>query len=188
MLHIGANLLTDSTDAHQGVYTFGSKNINYPLSLGFSYTLSIGDQQSDRVKIGTLFPSGRSLYVGWQNGSKYGIDEIAVTNDKADLSTTELLIADVGSVAGSDYPLIARVDHQPLNSGESITVKMKADRADTWTNVYTEDTAGATTTRGTISNKMKEVQIAVDVKTTVATAPDIYEISLEVDSTDGRRI
>lgn len=181
-LHIGSNLLTDSSTVYQGVYTYGTKNINYPLSLGLSHGLSFGVATGTSAKVGSIFPFGRSMYVGWQDNNKYGIDEIALTNDKARRSTIELLIADLGAVSKDDYPLVARVDHSALSTGESVVIKMKADRASDWTTLTTEDTAGATETRTTINQKMKEVQIAVDVITTVATAPDIYEVSLEAET------
>ena len=180
LVTFGGSFNTDSNTFHQGVYTYGTKDRKYPISLGYSYPTSLGDQQSSSVKIGTVFPAGQDLYIGWQNGSNFGIDRVSVTGSDQATSTIEMLIADLTGVSKDDYPLVARVDHDEIVEGQSIVIKMKADRGN-WITLVTQTKVGADNTRATINHKMKEMQIAVDRSTTTGAQPDIYEVSIESD-------
>jgi len=181
MIHTGVNLLTDSTNLHQGVYTIGTAQRNYPSSLGFDYPLSLGDQTDTNVKVGVVYPSGQDLYIGWQNYNAFGIDKIAVDNDVYDSGTVELLITDLGQISKKKYPLILRIDFEKLVNGQRIRVKHKLDRADSWTIGDWEDTVDATNTRLRIKKRCHEIQIAIDLETTVATGPTLLGTTLEVE-------
>ena len=187
LLTFGTNLLTDSTNVHQGVYTYGTKNENYPYSLGFSYPLSLGDQTSTNVKIGAVYPSGQDLYVGWQNSNAYGIDKISTSNSPYSTGTIEMLIKDLNKLGKISYPLTFRADFEPLNEGESIVIKYKADRESSWETIDTQSTAGKTEARGTISEQVKEYQLAIDLKTTVSTSPKLLGAGLELDLAERER-
>lgn len=184
-IHIGVGINGDSEDVHRGVYSIGSSNAAYPASLGFDYPTSLGDQTSSNVKVGMVYPSGQGLYTGWQNGNAFGIDEILPTNDPYNDGTIELLVSDLGTIAGEEYPFIARADFNPLNSGESVRMKYKADREDNWNEGEFEDTVGAKNTRMIIHEKCREIQVAVDLRTTVSTSPVVLGVSLETDLDEG---
>lgn len=187
MLTFGANLNTDSANVHQGVYTFGTKNRNYPYSLGFDYPLSIGDQTGTNVKIGAVFPSGQDLYIGWQNQNSYGIDKISVTNDPYSSGTIEYLITDLGRLGTDIYPLIFKADFEPLTSGQSVVLKYKSNRDTSWNILVTEDTEGATEARATISDLSGEIQFAVDIETTISSSPVLLATAFEYDDTSSER-
>lgn len=179
LLFIGGPLNTDSATIHQGVYGYGRLNVNYPRALGFDYPLSLGDQQSSMVKVGSVFPAGQSLYIGWQNGNAYGIDKVSVTNDCYATATIEHLITDLSRMTQLKLPLVYRVDFEALTSGQSITVKYKADRETSWKTLETEDTVGATSIRAILHQQVKEIQFAEDIATTSGVSPVIIQAALE---------
>lgn len=186
--YIGATLDTDSTTVHQGVYSWGRKDDLYDDSLGFDYPLSIGDQTSSLVKIGCLIPRGKKLYIGYQNGNFNGIDIIDNSAAPYTSGTLEMLITDLGRISNTKLPLIFKASFVPLNSGESVSIKYKPDRASSWTTLTTQSTAGANEARVTIHERLREVQFAVDLATTVSTAPTIIDLSLYSDDESEGRI
>jgi len=188
-IHLSMSLGTDSEEIQKGVYSIGTAQRNYPISLGFDYPTSLGEQTSSEVKTSMVFPSGQDLYVGWQNQNSYGIDKISVTNDPYEDGTVEMLISDLGEISDDDYPLILRADFEALKDGESVRVKYKADREDDWHTGEYEDTVGAKEVRYVISQRMKEIQASCDLKTTSSTSPTLLGITLEVEKeqSSGRR-
>lgn len=181
ILYMGATINTDSTTAHQGVYGYGRLNVKYPRSLMFDYPLSIGDKTDPLVKIGSLFPAGQSLYIGWQNGNTYGIDKVSVANDCYPTGTLELIITDISRMTQLKLPLVFRADFEPLQTGQSITVKYKAEREASWRILETEDTVGATEIRGIVHQQVKEIQFAVDIASSSGVSPVLIQASLETE-------
>ena len=169
-----------STDVERGVYTWGSLNRIFPQGLAFDYPLSLGRQTGTGVKIGMVHPSGQNLFTSWQNSNTFGVDKVSLSNEPYQTATYETLIIDYNLISQQHLPLLARVDFQALRTGETITIKVKKDRADSWTILKTQSTVGATTVRGTIRGEAKEIQLAVDV-TCLTTSPTITGITLESD-------
>lgn len=165
IIQIGGVFDTDSTTIHEGVYTWGRIDASDPVSFGLDYPLSLGDQISPYVKIASLLPRGKKLYIGYQSNASYGIDVVDQEADPYGSATIELLNTDLQNVASVKYPLTFRVDFLPLVDGQSITLKYKPDRSNTWYEIQTQDTAGATEIAGSINQRVKEVQFAVDITT-----------------------
>lgn len=184
LVHFGIAGNSDSTAIHRGTYTWGSLNRNYPASLGFDYPLSLGDTTSSSVKIGMVAASGQNLYVSWQNQNVYGVDKISVSNNPYTSATYESLISDLGYLPRKKLPLVARIDFEPLISGQSVSVKYKADRESSW-NTETEDTVGATDCRMRIPANAKEVEIGFDLICTATTSPVITGVTLESEDNSG---
>lgn len=177
-IHMGVSLNTDSESIHKGVYSIGTSNSAYAPSLGFDHPTSLGDQTSSNVNVGMIFPSGQNLYVGWENNGTFGIDSINPTNDSYSDGTIELLISDMGQISKEKYPLIIRADFEPLSSGESVRLKYKADRESSWKVGDWEDSSDAKETKMRIPERMKEIQVACDLRTTVSTSPKLLGISV----------
>lgn len=181
LLHMGSNLSTNSTTAHQGIYTWGKLDSEDADALGFDYPLSIGDQTSSNVKVGSLVPRGRKLYAGFQNGATYGIDVVDPSAQPYPTATLELLNADLGSIGGSMLPLVFKAEFLPLEADQSISIKYKPDRSTSWNTLTTQSNTGATEARATISRRVREVQFAVDI-TSSTTSPTIIGQTLEIDN------
>lgn len=164
IIQIGATFSTDSTTVHQGIYSWGRTDMTEPVSLGFD-ELSLGDQTSSLVKIGSVLARGKKLYIGYQNAGAYGLDMISQSASPYATATVELLNTDLQNVPDVKYPLTFRVDFLPLVSGQSVVLKYKPDRLAYWRTLQTQSTAGATEVAGSILQRVKEVQFAVDITT-----------------------
>lgn len=188
LLLVGSNLLTDSTTVHQGVYTYGTLNKDYPDSFGFDYPLSVGDQTSTQTKIGMVKSLGQDLYIGWQNGTAYGIDKVSISGDPYPTGTIEFLISDLAGISTESLPVTLRADFEPLNDGESVEIKYKADRESSWKTIDTQSDENDMVARATISRRMKEMQFAVDLATTTTTSPTLLGVTVEVEGGNERRV
>lgn len=78
MLHVGFPGTTSNEALEFGVYSYGSVMPEFTSSFGYSYQLSHGSLNTDvgttDLKIGCTRGFGDELYIGWQNGTKYGLD------------------------------------------------------------------------------------------------------------------
>ncbi len=187
VLRFGGTFNTDSSSVHQGVYSYGSLNVNYPPSLSLDYSLSLGDQTSTSVKVGCLFVQGQKLYVGWQNDNAFGIDMVSDSNGVSDSATLECLISDFGKIYKLKFPLVFRVDFKPLVDGQTVTIKYKPDRNSSWLTLATEDTVDADYVIGEMQQGMKEVQLALDI-TTAGEQFTCTGITLEAEDFDAKGI
>lgn len=162
MNRIGLALNTNSSTIHQGIYTYGQYTDNDPMSVGFDYPLSIGDNTNSMVKVGCLVTRRSKLYAGFQNSNTFGIDIVDEDNDPYPTGTLEYLITDLGSVASKKLPFVFRRDFLPLTAGQSVSLKYKPNRASNWLPLKTQDNVGATDVRGIINQRVSEIQFAVD--------------------------
>lgn len=165
MVRIGATLNTNSTTIHQGIYTWGQQEDGDPMSLGYDHPLSVGDQQSSAVRIGCMTTRGQKLYTGFQNGNTFGIDVVDANAAPYDTARIELLITDLGAIAAQKLPLVLRADFEELQTDQSISLLYKPNRSSDWLPLTTQDNAGATDTRSSINQRVKETQFACDVVT-----------------------
>jgi hypothetical protein len=164
IIQIGGTFSTDSTTVHQGVYSWGRNDMTEPMSLGFD-PLSLGDIISSGVKIGSVLARGKKLYIGYENSGSWGIDVISQSANPYATATVELLNTDLQNVPDVKYPLTFRCDFLPLVSGQSVALKYKPDRLAYWHTLQTQSTTGATEVAGSILQRVKEVQFAVDYVT-----------------------
>lgn len=135
IFHIGMAGSTTSTTLPQGVYTWGQVEKNYPVVLNFDYPISTGTTTGTSLSIGAVYgASPTKLYVGWKDGSSYGIDLISTST----LQTTtvyESLIFDGNKPYIPKFFKEVRILHKPFVASESITVKYKVDRATSYTTI-----------------------------------------------------
>ena len=180
LLHIGISGNSDSTTIERGAYTWGTLNKSYPESLNYDYPISTGSRASMNVKIGMCKSVGSELLIGWQDGTAFGVDVVDSAGDCATSGTYEALIEDAGKMSNAKLPLIAKADFEPLIAGQSVSIKYKVDRGDSF-RIATEDTVGATNVRLICRDRVRELQAAVDLNSTSGISPEVLGISLEVD-------
>lgn len=188
LVHFGVSGNSDSSVIEKGVYTWGSLNRNFPDALGFDYPCSHLQTTGTGVKIGMVQALGQQLLIGWQNGTSYAVDNVAVDASPYLSATYESLITDLGKISQKKYPLVLRVDFEPLATGETVNLKYKADRETSWKTNTIEDTVGARSTRMIIKEQINEVQLAVDLATSVSTSPVVTGISLESEAAQHERL
>jgi len=188
LICFGIAIESDSSNLYKGLYTYGTLNKNYPYSLGFDYETSLGEQVSNNVKIGMVYPSGGDLYIGWSNSNAFGIDKIDMDNDQYATASIEQLIVDADKISKDKVNLIVRADFSALESGQEIRVKYKLDRDDAWIYSDWEDTEGAEELRLRIHNPSKEIQIGADLSSTISTQVELYGLSVQLEDGDQREI
>lgn len=159
---IGGALNSNSTTFHNGIYSYGQYTDQDPMSVGFDNPLSIGDNTNSMVKVGCLIARDSKLYAGFQNSNTFGIDVVSEDAAPYPTGTLEYLITDLGSVASKKLPFVFRQDFLPLVAGQSVSIKWKPNRNSSWIPLKTQSNAGASDIRGTINQRVKEAQFAVD--------------------------
>lgn len=186
---MGVNLNTDAENIHKGVYTIGTASRYYDTSLGFDYPTSLGDQTDTNVKVGCVFPSGQDLYISWENNNSYGVDQVSVTNDCYETGELQGLITDFNEIAKDVYPLKLVADHEELDDGQEIRMKHKRNRDD-WRYGEWQTTEDATKTILNISERAREFQYGIEIKSTTGKSPIIYGVNVETEMEErsGRRV
>lgn len=169
-----------STTAYRGVYEFGQPSKDYPYALNFSYPISTGTVQGTGVEIGAIHAVGPQIYVGWKDGSTYGIDLLSTST----VQTSVTYESRVLSLAKQGKFLWIKVFCEPLASGESITTKYKADKATSWTAF---DAAMSYTADGAITYKLLNEELsATDFQFQLtlagsATMPTVHKVIVAYD-------
>jgi len=171
---------SNSGDIVKAVYTWGSKNYNYPDTLTCDYPISTGNY-SDSVKIGMIYPFNKDLLVSWQDNTAYGVDYISVDNPPYPTAMIQMMVydLDVSYKQKEATQLVATCD--PLRTGESINVRYMNEETDTGWNINSDSPAvGDITIRKLVSNgRYFHMNIAVDLSTTGSTSPTLKSLVLE---------
>lgn len=168
---------TADPEIEYGVYSFGRREKDYPLSSGYSYTISTGTRQNEEpgvslVQLGFLRSFGSDLYMGWADYSgvdnAYGIDLVASGNPPSSSGIYESLIRDDGRPRKEKGAAELYITFLPLPVGSVITPKYKINRADDWTYGTDGDgntitgVAGETEVRLNINKRYKEIEYGYD--------------------------
>lgn len=184
----------DSTLVERGVYTYGQKDEEQPVSLSYDYPISTGTRTSTGVKIGFIFPVNKKLLIGWQDNVSYGVDVVDPAGSPFTSGVLELDIKDFGGVWKEKSANVIRAEFKPLLSGESMRLKYKLNRESAWVEGVTDNQQGYSSTaddtfvRMTIPKGLhREVQIALEYATSVSTSPTALELALEEDLKSGEQ-
>lgn len=169
-----------SNTAYRGVYSYGQPEIGYPEGLNFEYPISTGTVQGNLVQISAIQSVGSDLYVGWQDGTTYGIDKLSTTNQ---LSVTyeSLIITTTFPIGVTREKLFFK----PLAAGEVITLQIKKDQL-TWETVGTASYASD----GAVTQKLfaygfrcDDLEIKVTLSGT-STMPSLSKVVIEYENED----
>ena len=173
-----------STTAERGVYSWASHSSDYAKTLNMDFAISTATTTGTTLQIGCLLAANTTdLYVGWRDGSTYGIDKINGTGVQA-TALYESLIFD------AEKPFIRKfIKHikitlgKVLAEGEVITLYYKKDRG-TQTSLGTMDYSvdGAVyekTFKPSGAIKARELEVKLGIANSGSTAPDIDNISIE---------
>lgn len=181
LMRIGVAGGGDSDVVEKGVYTRGSLNELYPESFSYDYPISTGNRLST-VKVGMTAAVGKKLLIGWQDGVAYGVDVVDPAGAPYPTARIELLIDDQGGVWKEKILSTIRADVLPMETGESVTIQYKLDR-DTWENMDTTENEDRSVVRGASINgsRHREYQLAIDLNTSVSTAPSLLALTPEED-------
>lgn len=168
-----------SETAERGIYSYRSSDKNYPKVLNLDYAISTETTTGTTLQIGCLLSANTNdLYIGWRDGSSYGVDKI----DGSGVQPTaifESLIHDAGEpFRVKHYSNFKITLAKALASGEVITLYYKADRG-SWTSIGTIDYSvdGAVLfKRFKPDIKARELEIKLAFANSSTTAPEIDSI------------
>lgn len=181
LLRIGVAGNSDSGDISKGVYTWGSLNERYPVSLGNDYPPSTGNYTGTNLRIGATTVVGQKLLFSWQDNVSYGVDYIDDSNPPFTTGTIEFLVDDANAIWKQKAFNTLLAVFQPLVSGQTVTVKYRLDDDTAFTSLA-ETTVGATQSYLVVGgDRYQRRQVAVDLATTTTTSPVLLALTSESD-------
>jgi hypothetical protein len=113
---------------NRGIWSFGRKNKDYPQVLNNEYSTSNGSASD---LIGAVHVSNGKVYMGWKNGTTYGID---VTDNSTYAATGELVSRawDGGYAYVKKEMKAGHISFKTLNAGEKIDLYVKRNLGSSW--------------------------------------------------------
>lgn len=190
-LFIGTSNYNGSYDSNavQGVYSVRNNALNFKTIS----TYNVGQTQT--LQIGCILPAGQDItYVGWQDGSTYGVDynDYVLTGGFNAFFESEVeVVADPQNNATYDDIIVFLAN--PLIDGQQIQLKWRDGRSDSWTLITANNgdsylstastPAGATAiyTKSKINNaNTVQVQCALKQLDTVAAGNNIEILGIKV--------
>jgi len=177
--------ITSSTAVQHGVYSYGSRNRNYPDAFGYSYTMSTGTIVNGTLRLGGVWSFGDKMFLSWRDGANYGVDKISPDSDPFSTATWESLIVDNGRPDKTKQATKLEITFKALPTGATITPKYKIDRATSYTS-GTAAVATDTVIKLNINKRYKEIQLSFDAVATTAT-PEIISVTLIYDPLESEK-
>lgn len=150
----------------------GNTIIQYPVVMRNSpSTLSVGSTQV--LKIGAILStSNDQLYIGWQDGSTYGVDVLDSTLYSSYSSFIETQFYTVGSVLDKKTFKNMEISlTNPLIAGQQIRISWRGNLNDSWTSLGTFDSTnfGTNNTFRTLANLASLVKLQLKIELNQAT-------------------
>lgn len=137
LLLMGYPTSTTNVNINYGVYSWGSVEVMYPNSLGFSYALSNGYLNNtgsiSNLKIGCVYNFVDSMYVSWQytdsnNVVHYGVDLLNNFSTPAPTFNFRTLIYDGGVTYKTKNALRMQITFLPLPAGYTLQARYRLNR------------------------------------------------------------
>ncbi len=180
-LYMGLAGVTNSTDITQGAYAYARTSKNYPRAMTIPNIISTGTKTGIGLKIGAIHAVGpNEFYIGWKDGSNYGIDLVSGTTPYS-TGTYNSLWFDDGTPHVDKETDIIKFTFKPLRANESFSFYYRVNRASSWTALTPNTTpaTGDTEARCVITPMIlwKEIQFRVDLITSTTTSPALESIS-----------
>lgn len=167
-----AKIMTNSagTTYHEGLWSYGRKNVNYPYSL----TLDVIDENIDTDGIQGFGAAANYFFIG------HSLDgSVDKTNDAATYAFTSIYesqIYDLGDPTMTKQLLQFSVYTAPLPASSTVTVKYKNDSDTSFTTIGTLSTTGA------------ESRDFYNIESTGADFATNKEVTFRLESTGGAEI
>lgn len=174
VLLIGFPSYTANQNIEHGVYSWGARDKDYPTSFGFSYPINTGTlyNTSGNLRIGMVQAYDPKLFIGWRDGSSYGVDVVDTSSQPFASAEMESLIFDAGRADKPKMAIKRVMTFETLPSGATVTLKYKIDRASSWNTITVQAVAGDTRVELPINSRFYEIQFRTEV-TAGATTPYI---------------
>ncbi len=181
---------SNSSSIYRGVYSYGHTNDKYPDILTYDYPISTGNTQTMNLRIGLTMAVNQNLLIGWADGTGYGIDNVNDSNSVYPSGTIEFLVEDNDSVWKEKLINNYVIKTSTLQTGETITPKIRIDGTDLWTlgETLTSTSPDPTTARMiNTDERYYEVQYGINI-TSTGTTPSIKGVGVEQDLLPGEKL
>lgn len=146
LLHLGFPMLTVNDSIRPGMYSFGTKNVQYPESFGHTAAPSHGDDSPeydtgdtpDTPLSGVTFVGrfGANLFMAWTHGASdvqtFGVDVIRENHDPFTTGYVELFEFDDGLPHKEKQASEIHVTYEQLPTDTTIVPSFKVDHEATW--------------------------------------------------------
>jgi len=167
-----AKIMTNDagTTYNEGIWSFGRKNSAYPWALN----LDVVCEEVNTDGIQSFGTAANYFFI-----THSGDGSISKTNDSAVYTYTSIYesqIQDFGDVFSDKTLQSLKVSFRKLTTGESLTAKIKADDATSWTTVGTFSTAGELS------------RTFLNIESTGLAFPSAKEYNIRLESTGGLEI
>lgn len=171
-LFFAAKIMTNSagTEYHEGIWSFGRKNLNYPYSLTLDYI----DENIDTDGIQAFGSAANYFFIAHS-----GDGSIDKTNDASTYAFTSIFESQTYSL--EDPTVTKKLDMfsiytTPLPASSSVTVKYKVDSDSSWTTI------------GSLSTTNALARNFMNIESTGANFKTFKEIRFRLESTGGAEI
>ena len=160
----------------QAIYSIGSYDEKYPKVLSEDFVISEGVVAS--ISIGAIIVDGQDLYVSWQNGSTFGIDQLDYTAKYASAYLETMRITP--DVAGQS--LVAKIfaGYQSLPASTTLTFKYKENNAASYTAMTTVNDTENVQLYAEASPNGRAMQFRIEFTVSVNDAPVIEHIGIDL--------
>ena len=177
----------DSSGIELGVYEHGGQTSDTPIGFNFPYIISTGNTQATNLKIGLVKVIGKDTYIGWREGSSYGLDKVTLGDDAATSGIYESLIFDNVNPKKEDLAITLTATFIGLAAGESVKLGYKIDRAASFTEGDAEDTDGETEVELSIFSRFKEIEFKYTLASSAGAFPKLTSLIFEYNNLTGER-
>ena len=162
----------DATGLEQGIYEYGTQIEQIARSFNFPYTISTGTTQGLNLKIGCVKSFGKDLYIGWRDGTSYGVDKITAGDSATASGEFEDRIFDGGNTKKEKQAIRLEITFEALTANQSVTPKYKLDRAASFTS-GTAAGVGETSVEVFINTLFREAEWGFTLASSNGTFPKI---------------
>jgi len=185
LLYFGVGGNSDSAAFKRNIYSWGTLQPQYAQILTSDYVISTGNN-GPSVRIGLVFPIGKKLLVGWQDGIAFGADIIdpngGVFYKAGYLQST---IQDGGTVYHNDLLVKTRADHLPLTGAQAVTIGAHLDRSSTMSLTNDATDPGKRITVNPFENgRVFEYDVQVNLTGDGTSSPSVLAIAGQVNPLD----
>jgi len=179
LLNFGIEDSSTGTPAPNGVYTYGTNDVQgFPPALNCEYAISSND--TTQINIGSVSSNGSDLFVGWYDGTNYGVDVIDTVN-KYSSAFIEFRLVNAERETEKIFERFPCAFKKMLTDC-GITMKQKVDHASTFSTIATVNTAGNTDDQQQFNGDSVVdgyiIQIRLDLTTSGNNTPEIEETSI----------
>lgn len=192
ILLIGYPSQTTNESIRHGIYSYGVISREYPLSFGYSYSLSTGTMLNDganNLRIGMIKSYGDTLYMSWRDDSaapSYGVDIVNNFADPAPVFALTPLVYDGERPYAYKHAAYITASFEPWPADATLVIKYKLDNDADWTYATIQPAFGDQTIMIPVERRFLVATFAFD-GTCATVSPSISSFYLWVDPLTGER-